>query len=371
MNDMHDVPWPGSHLFSRFYLDNPQLRLSNPPVCGWAATGLNYEHRAVRDYYLALIREVAAYDIEVLELDFLRFHCYFPRGVSAAHCRIMNDFLRAVRRILAATGRTIELIPRLAATPASACELGFDVGAWARERLVDGVIAGAFLQVCWHTAIEEYRELLGDDLPLYVSTDYAAGRPEGLPAIPFPLRADLMRGFAAGTHAAGADGVCLFNFFCAREETPPREPLFAAIRDMSPDRGRGAGRSYLLSTGRGTAETDGAPQLPAALPTNHPRAFWLWMAAEPDDVPVEVDVIFEDSSETTADSLWLHLNQRPIGPARDVHDVNAPGKSLHGTRFTAPSATLRDGRNILILRSEMNPITLVALEVRVAAGRQE
>ena len=148
---MHDAPWPGSNLFSSFYINNPRFHLNNPPACGWAAKGLNYRYKEVRDHYLALIREIAEnYDIDVLELDFLRFQSYFPRDHFEHNCRIMTGFIADTRRILDRTGRKIELIPRIALTPASALELGFDVRAWCRKDLVDGITIGAFLQVPWN-----------------------------------------------------------------------------------------------------------------------------------------------------------------------------------------------------------------------------
>lgn len=369
MNDMHDMPWPGSHLFSRFYRDHPEWRLRNPAISGWSATGLNYEHRAVRDHFLTLIREVARYGIEVLELDFLRFSSYFPRRDFAAHGTIMTGFLREVRRVLAATGRKIELIPRVPATPAAAGELGFDVGAWARAGLIDGLTAGGFLQVAWHTAIDEYRSLLKTDVSLYVSTDHVASRTEGLPERTFPLEPDLIRGFAAGAHAAGAGGLELFNFFCPREATPPRTPAFAAIRDARPERFRGAAKAYLLGTGGAMAETDGPHQAPALIPVGQPRAFWLWMAAEPARVDVEVETLFEGAA-VPAESLWLHFNRHPVGSARDVRDCSAKGKRLWAARFAVPSRALCDGRNTLVVRTEKAPLTLVALEVRTQSARR-
>ena len=121
MNDMHDAPTPGTHLFSRFYMEHPELRLANPPICSWSATGLNYAHRAVRDHYLALIRElVQDYDLDVLELDFLRFSSYFPRDEFDRHCDIMTGFIREVHALLADSGRPVALMARVPATPASA-----------------------------------------------------------------------------------------------------------------------------------------------------------------------------------------------------------------------------------------------------------
>lgn len=41
MNDMHDAPWPTSHMHSRFWKENPQFRLKPYDGRSWGATGLD------------------------------------------------------------------------------------------------------------------------------------------------------------------------------------------------------------------------------------------------------------------------------------------------------------------------------------------
>ena len=310
MNDMHDSPTPGTHLFSRFYMEHPELHLHNDPFCGWGATGLNYEHPEVREHYLALIRELArGYDCDVLELDFLRFHCYFPRNDFPRHCAIMTAFVRDVRAILDAAGRRIKLMARIAATPAAAYELGFDVAAWAREGIVDGISAGAFLNTQWCMPADEFRALVGDAVALYACTDYAADRRPGLPVRQMPTDAAMLRGFAAGHLAAGADGVELFNFFCAREEvweSTPLEPSFATLRELRTLAAlRGAEKTHTVTAGWAVSETDGAVQVPVVMDRAQVRSFRMLLAAEPEGTRVEAAVVFSGGAATRAEQLWL------------------------------------------------------------------
>lgn len=367
MNDMHDVPWPGSNLFSGFYLAHPELRLANPASCGWSATGLNYEHAAVREHYLALIREiVGGYDFDVLELDFLRFHCYFPRTDFAGHCAIMTGFLREVRAVLRATGRDIALMARLPATPAAAYELGFDVGAWAREGLVDGLAAGAFLATQWNTDVAGYRALVGNGVAVYACTDHAADRRANLPARELPRSSELLRGFAAGHLATGADGVEMFNFFCTREAQPPHDPVFSVLRELGRLEGlRGLPKTYTLMSGWMVAETDGALQLPLALPQGQARALDLQQAAEPRGAKVTAELLFEGGVDVRPAQLWLRLNHWPIGPAGGVRVLAEGDKSFTVVSFSVPVAALGDGHNALVLRNEGAALTLLSLDVRV------
>ena len=367
MNDMHDVPWPGSHLFSAFYMAHPELRLDNPPACGWSARGLNYEHAAVREHYLALVRELAAvYDIEVMELDFLRFHCYFPRGDFERHAAIMTGFVRDVRRSLDGTGRRIRLTARVPATPAAALELGLDVAAWARERLVQGIAPAAFLNTAWNIPVDEFRRAVGAEVAIHPCADASADRPEGIRTRLLPTDPRLLRGFAAGYLAAGANGVEFFNFFTPREEKEPMEPRFEVLRELR-DLGslRGRPKTYTVSSGWALAETDGPFQVPALLPPNHPREFVLLLAAEPPGARVAVDVLVEGPA-TAPEQVFLHVNQLPAGAAAKAGDGPPCEKSLRVLSFAAPAAALRDGRNRLALRSEApHPLTVHSLDVRV------
>ena len=370
MNDMHDVPWPGSHLFSSFYMGHPELRLDNPPVCGWSAKGLNYEHQAVRDHYLVLIRELAAnYDFDALELDFLRFHCYFPRREFGAHAAIMTEFVREVRRILDGTGRDALLTARIPATPASAFELGLDLEAWAEESLVQAIAPAAFLNTAWDMSVHEFRRVTKGRIAVYPCADASACRPDSLPSRSLPTDPELLRGFAAGYLGAGADGVEFFNFFCPREEVTPAEPRFDVLRELR-DLGslRGRPKAYTLTSGWAIAEADGPFQVPALLPPSHPRPFTFLLAAEPPGCNVVVDVTFEGAAPA-ADRLWLHVNHLTAGSAQTVTSSTFGEKTFHTARFAVPVAALRDGESTLTLRNESNcALTVHLIDVRVGQG---
>ncbi len=75
----------------------------------------------------------------------------------------------------------------------------------------------------------------------------------------------MLRGFAAGHLAAGADGVELFNFFCSREagwEKYPKQPSFGTLREMrSLETLRGLAKTYTLMSGWAVGETDGPVQV--------------------------------------------------------------------------------------------------------------
>jgi len=374
MNDMHDGSSLKSHLFSRFFVEHPELRLANGDFSGWGGRGLNYQHQAVRDYYLALIRELAVdYDIDVLELDFLRFHSYFPRMPNQKHLDIMSGFLRDVRTILAATGRPIHLMTRLPVTPASALEMGFDVARWAREGLIDAISAGGFLTTQWLIPVDEYKALVGNNVAVYACADYTVDRRTDLPHRRISTDPLFLRGFAAGHLAAGADRVELFNFFCSREKSweggHPQEPSFATLGELrSLAALRGLAKTYTLACGCSMGEVDGPFQIPVSFGFGMMRSFDLLLAAESASVHAEVDVIFT-GGPLPADSLWAHVNRQPLGPARRITPY--PGAPLNTwlATFTLPTQALRDGLNKLMIRNEADlTLTVLSIDIRIQGG---
>lgn len=368
MNDMHDQPSPGTNLHSRYYMEHPEYHLANPAHLGWGATGLNYAFPEVQEHSLALIRElVQRYDFEVLELDFLRFANYFPRdGAFDRYAAIMTTFVRAVRRLLDDSGRKITLTTRVASTPAAAYELGMDVGTWAREKLVDGISAGLFLTTGWNVPVDAFRKRVGQEVAVYVSCDFAADCCDGYPMRELPTNELLLKGFAAAYLAAGMDGLEMFNFFCARETTPPQEPRFDVLKEMKDlARLRRQPKTYLTTTGTSCMETDGPTQVPVSLTHGQSRLFQMLLARETEPMNVEILVLCE--GEVACDRLWLQLNEQPLGPARSKRQDFPNKRSSWTVAFSAPSATLHDGLNSLVLRNEGELVQVINVEVNCTA----
>ena len=198
MNDMHDAPWPDSHLHSAFYREHREWHLRGQAGRDWGSVGLDYAHREVRDHLLALIGELAGrYRFELLELDFLRFAQYFDGTDPEGQRRTMTAFLHEVREVLSAASRPVALMARIASNPGAALELGFDVRSWAREGAVDAISCGSFLLTGWEMPVDRYRRLVGDDIAVYACTDSAAGRRGSRDTALMALDPALVRGFAA------------------------------------------------------------------------------------------------------------------------------------------------------------------------------
>lgn len=114
----------------------------------WWWQGLwNYAVPAVREYQLAILRELAhQYDLDGFQLDFSRHIPCLPVGRQWELREHVTEFLRMVRGMLqeaaAARGRPYLLATRIPQTLAGCQTDGFDVAAWAAEGLVDILTLG-------------------------------------------------------------------------------------------------------------------------------------------------------------------------------------------------------------------------------------
>ncbi len=369
MNDMHGFgEWPKSPMFSRFYMEHPEWQLDGRhPARGYASRALNYAIPQVRDHYMSLIREIASeYDIEVLELDFSRFQAYFYRDNIQQHCATMTKFIAEVRSAVDATGQEIALMPRIAATPGGALGLGFDVQAWAQQGIIDGITVSEFLSTGWELPIAQFRSLVGPDVAVYAGTDAEAFTWEGLNQQQLALDAELLRGFAAGYLASGADGVNLFNFFIPRQKRQPQEPLFNVLAQMGDlESLRSKERRHAITSGFQIAEFDLPRQVPVELSPGQSRKFGMTLAGEGPGVQGSLLIIFDGTAHS--DDLWLYLNDQPIGCAAQVVEGEQGTFQSQVATFDLPQGAVRDGTNEVIVRCENTTIRIVGLEVRFAA----
>ena len=370
MNDMHDAPWRDSHMFSRFYKEHPQFQLKGWRGRSGGALGLDYAHAEVREHFLSLIRELAEdYDFDVLELDFLRFPYYFSREDIDRHCETMTGFIREVREILDGTGRAISLIPRVASSPGAARQLGFDVQAWAKEGIVDGITVGNMLSTCWDLSIERFRSLVGPEIAVYAAMEVAADRRSGLHVRWLPESYEMLRGFAAGSLVTGADGINVFNYFAARHHRPvTAEEFFGGLRETrSLDEARNKPRTHVLTAGNTSVECDMPEQVPTLLRGHKARRFEMLLAAEGEGQEAVVLVYFDGENEP--EDLWLRIGLHRVGQALEIREGPEGPENRASSRkskiavFNLPASVIEDGRNELIIRSEKPESTILGIDV--------
>ena len=210
--------------------DHPELLIGEHPGIGKRfALAFDYARREVRDFRLALIREACTnYDLDGVELDFMRTFIFFKPGAEQTRMPCMSEFMAQVRAVLdevgSARGKRLGLIIRTLAPLSASRELGLDVAAWLQQGWIDGLILG----------IDDRSNLpIGDDVktghrhgcPVYASIKVDAyQRKGGTP--------EIFRAIAANHYRLGVDGIQLFNMNALRDD-----------RDNNPD-GYGLGPDY-------------------------------------------------------------------------------------------------------------------------------
>ena len=200
----------------RMKLEHPELLIGEHAEIGQRfALAFDYGHQEVRDFRLALIREACLnYDLNGIELDFMRTFIFFKPGEEQAQMARMSEFMVQVRGVLDEAGRRrgrrLELVIRTLAPLSASRALGLDVTAWLQAGWIDGLILG----------IDDRSTLpIGDDVktghrhdcPVYASIKVDAyQRKGGTP--------EMFRAIAANHYRLGVDGIQLFNMNALRDD---------------------------------------------------------------------------------------------------------------------------------------------------------
>ncbi len=224
---------------SKFWKEHPELRRA---PYRWERSwegAYDYAQKAVRAHYLSFIKEVCeSFDIDGLELDWMRWGMNFKPGHEHAGRKILTEFVVEVRRLVdacaARVGHPVKLGVRVPAEPRVGWSLGYDAPAWVRHSLVEQVVIGSFGGCAnFDVSVEEWRLLTDGKARLLVQ---AGGAYQPYPYFKGPLLGhdDLQRGVCANALSRGADGVYLFND-CYRESGNPAEfkTILHAIGDIA------------------------------------------------------------------------------------------------------------------------------------------
>ncbi|WPJ96704.1 hypothetical protein SH580_03170 [Coraliomargarita algicola] len=203
---------------TRFWKDNPQLRRAPYRFERSFEGAFDYSHEQVRAHHLALVEELFdRYDMDGLELDWMRWIFMFAPGSEAAGRSVLTEFIGEVDRLRKRAELRYEhpilLRHRVPAEPQSALALGFDVARWSELGLVDQVILSDF-GACANLdyPIEIWRRLVGDRVKIIAMVE------SGVAAYPGSSFGNyhVLYGAASAALERGADGVYLFNE-CYRE----------------------------------------------------------------------------------------------------------------------------------------------------------
>lgn len=239
MNDLHHAfrglyekdPVKKFERMSRFqwFSDHPGLFVGPGR---WKAAeheyAFDYARPEVRDYRMSLISELAKnYDLDGLELDFMRFWIYFhpDRTTSAERLEIMTDLLRKVRSLLddsAKNGKRPRLCVRIPGAIKMYDEMGIDLQAWSEAgvdmfNLSSSYFTDFTMDLSEIVARLPSNKAFYPELHFVVSSRFTRLPPQapGHPVGPYLYRRTTPHQYYTATHMAysrGAAGVSLFNF---------------------------------------------------------------------------------------------------------------------------------------------------------------
>lgn len=218
MNDCHEMMEPAGFMLCDYFHEHPELRrTAHRGPAGYYDNCFDYAHEEIRTRMLNYIDEaLERYDVDGVELDFMREMFCFSIGGEIDGREIMTDFIKQVRAVMKKydekRGKKMPLLVRVAYSPELCYDMGFDVVRWAREELVDTIVASPrWCPTDNNIPVEFWKQILA---PYKVS--FAA-------ATELILSTDKEGKFWLNTHetalatcfqhlSAGSDFVYLFNY---------------------------------------------------------------------------------------------------------------------------------------------------------------
>lgn len=359
MNDTHDAahspdkPYP---LFPPLKYQHPEWLVGtydNKPKFGpWSS--MDYSHPEVRDLAFRFLQEMCQnYDLDGIELDFLRHCCYFKSvaygGVASdAERDMMTDLMRRVRAMAdeegRKRGRPILLAIRVPDSVEYARAVGLDFERWLKEGLVDLLSASCYYQLNpWEYIINVGHKY---NVPVYPSLSESRVR---INVGPYNRNSqETYRARAAEAWAAGADGIYLFNFFnpkapMLREIGDPKaletldKTYFVTIRNYSPN-------MYLSDGVRFQHTPMLTPENPQALSPGKPLTLPLMLGKE------------NPAAGPTVKLCLLFQGQAPPEVTFNGMALAAPARAGAWLEYPVPAELLKPLRNDVTVTVASAPV---------------
>jgi len=215
MNDCHCPDETACFLRSDFFYEAREKGWMVGDAYGYYRYCFDYAVPEVRRRMLDYIAEqLDRYDVDGLEMDFMREIICFDYQNCPDKVEIMNGFMREAARIAAAAGEkwghTIKRIVRLPREIDQCLVYGFDPETWVKEGLVD------------HINVTPRWETCDNDMPIAYWKEKIPGAEISAGIETLCLRndsgltqadADVVNGLAAAYISQGADAVYLYNYY--------------------------------------------------------------------------------------------------------------------------------------------------------------
>ncbi len=244
----------------------------NRDIHSWSA--LDYGRPEVREYFVGLVRQACErYDVDGIDLDWLRAPFLFRFGEERRKVPMMNDFVRRVAETVRDAGRhrgrPFVLAMRVPDSPERALEIGLDVATWIAEGWVDLLVAGNGLTSAPAPLAAWIGLAAPRNVPVYGCVSRSA------PGLSDPAA---FRGACQQRWATGATGIYFFNHYIPSE--------FGTIADAAdPARLATLTKTYAIDssfsgTQNGTVSSGPLPLDFSACSAEAPIELWLEIPEE-------------------------------------------------------------------------------------------
>ena len=391
LNDGHhlehvDSKDSGSVWSSRFYAEHPEYRIG-PSLRTWYDRVHNWAIPEVRAHKFAFISEICEnYDIDGLELDYMRHPSYFQldRTSSEERAEIMTDFITQVRDLLdrtAGPGQRRWLCVRVPCYTSAYDALGIDLPAMV-EAGVDMVNLSASYFTEQQTDLPAVRRTI-PDAAVYLELCHCTAlgvrvSKTGYDSYLFRRTTDHQYYTAAHlAYARGADGVSAFNFVYYREHGAPgrgpfHEPPFHVFSHLGDPQWLACQpQHYFLDKGWESRYLTDRP-IPKKLAPGQSAAFMLDMAPPQGGWKKDGRLRIQGAGSVAASKCTAQFNGVALKPDSDVSEpYPGPYPSLLGKpeelrAWTVPVGQVKDGANsieISIAEGEPTEITYLDLAI--------
>ena len=214
---------------------------------------LDFSFEQVRNFTFGVIEQVAnRFDIDGIELCF-RDYAYFPAGQGHKRAALMTDLIERIRAMLdergSAVGKKLVLGARVFSTVDECAQLGLDVRAWISQGLLDYVSPQDTMYCDFNLPYHEWTALTrASDCMLYPGMLPWMSHRARYRRKRIPISWATSRALAHTMYRAGADGVSLYNHYCACVWNPPFYPhaMHVCHQLRDPDRVARGERHYVF-----------------------------------------------------------------------------------------------------------------------------
>ncbi len=376
MNDAHHKEFsdpkpgdkPGGSIgmsVTRHYVEHPEYRIKPGSLRG-ADLVQNWAEPDVRAQKFALIRELCEnYDLDGLELDYLRFYNYFRVEETPLENRqsIMTTFVREVRELLDKSvrdGRRRWLCARVPCHLPALDILGLDLKALVAAGLDMVNASDHYFTTQQHDLAAIRQQTQG--AALYFELCHTLWKGDKVQAgyDVFPFRRATKEHLQTSAHLAyarGADGISLFNFAYYRQHGQGEgrgtfgEPPFDALKELSDRKALAQQPQHWFLAFSWRAPGMKPLPVPRKVEPGKPQKFNFDLAAPLRGWKQDMRLRLQ-ADQSLSDSEWqATFNGEALSPTNDVSEpftVSYPsllGRPEELRAWSVPAKLLREGKN--------------------------